>query len=96
MVRHTLVSLGYRVLSAGDGEEALHLCEHETPALAILDVIMPKLEGLATAAKLAERLVEMPILFTSGYSAGSGHVPAGGIKGAICKSHTAPPPSGAL
>jgi len=37
MARQTLVSLGYRVLSAVDGEEALRLCESEIPALAILD-----------------------------------------------------------
>jgi DNA-binding NarL/FixJ family response regulator len=33
------------VLSAANGEEALRLCEDETPAVAILDVIMPKLGG---------------------------------------------------
>jgi two-component system cell cycle sensor histidine kinase/response regulator CckA len=68
MARQTLVNLGYRVLSAVDGEEALQLCENETPALAILDVIMPKLGGLETAAKLAERFEKLPVLFTSGYS----------------------------
>jgi two-component system cell cycle sensor histidine kinase/response regulator CckA len=34
MARQKLVGLGYRVLSASDGEEALRLCEHEQPALA--------------------------------------------------------------
>jgi two-component system cell cycle sensor histidine kinase/response regulator CckA len=69
MSRQTLVSLGYRVLSARDGEEALRLCEHEKPALAILDVIMPKLGGAATAARLASRFAALPVLYTSGYSA---------------------------
>jgi two-component system cell cycle sensor histidine kinase/response regulator CckA len=68
MARQTLTSLGYRVLSACDGEEALALCKNEVPALAILDVVMPKLGGPATAAKLAERFDQLPILFTSGYS----------------------------
>jgi CheY-like chemotaxis protein len=68
MARQTLVALGYRVLSAVDGEEALQLCESETPALAILDLVMPKLGGLETAAKLAERFEKLPVLFTSGYS----------------------------
>jgi two-component system cell cycle sensor histidine kinase/response regulator CckA len=76
MSRQTLVSLGYRVLSAGDGEEALRLCEHDQPALAILDVIMPKLGGVATAARLVGRFAAMPVLYTSGYSAGSDGVPA--------------------
>jgi PAS domain S-box-containing protein len=68
MARQTLVSLGYRVLCAVNGEEALQLCESEAPALAILDMIMPKLGGLETAAKLAERFEKLPVLFTSGYS----------------------------
>jgi two-component system cell cycle sensor histidine kinase/response regulator CckA len=76
MSRQTLVSLGYRVLSACDGQEALRLCEHEKPALAILDVIMPKLSGAATAARLASRFATLPVLYTSGYSASSDGVPA--------------------
>ena len=76
MARQTLLSLGYRVLSAADGEEALRLCEHEAPALAILDVVMPKMGGRAAAGKLAKRFSAIQIVFTSGYSPESGEVPA--------------------
>ncbi len=41
--RQTLAGLGYRVLCAADGEEALRLCEQNTPQIAVLDVVMPKL-----------------------------------------------------
>ena len=75
MARQALLTLGYRVLSASDGEEALKLCEHESPALAILDVVMPKLGGTATAAKLAARFSGLPVLFTSGYSTDAGNLP---------------------
>lgn len=68
MARQTLIGLGYRVLSAADGEEALRLCQNENPSLAVLDVVMPKLGGLATAAQLAQRFPGISILFTSGYS----------------------------
>jgi PAS domain S-box-containing protein len=68
MARQTLANMGYRVLSARDGAEALRLCENEVPALAILDVIMPKMGGPATAEKLAALFDGIPILFTSGYS----------------------------
>jgi signal transduction histidine kinase len=68
MARQTLVSLGYRVLSAADGEEALRLCAEDTPAIAILDVIMPKLGGVATAQKLTTNFRGLPVIFTSGYS----------------------------
>jgi two-component system cell cycle sensor histidine kinase/response regulator CckA len=68
MARQTLLNLGYRVLSACDGTEALRLCEKEAPALAILDVIMPKMGGFATSTKLAAFFPKLPILYTSGYS----------------------------
>ena len=74
MARQTLVGLGYRILSAADGEEALRLCQNETPALAVLDVIMPKMGGLATASRLSEQFPDIPILFTSGYSQDSASV----------------------
>ena len=76
MARQTLVSLGYRVLSAADGEEALRLCAEDTPAIAILDVIMPKLGGVATAQKLATNFRGLPVIFTSGYSQDSENVGA--------------------
>ena len=76
MARQTLEGFGYRVLSAVDGEEALRLCESETPAVAVLDVVMPKLGGAATAAKLAERFPKLQVLFTSGYSQDSEGVAA--------------------
>jgi CheY-like chemotaxis protein len=68
------MNLGYRVLSACDGEEALRLCEKEAPALAILDVVMPKLGGTAAASKLAASFTDLPILYTSGYSQDSANV----------------------
>ena len=68
MARHTLLALGYRVLAACDGEEALQLCQDQVPDLAVLDVMMPKLGGPATAAKLVRLIDHLPVVFTSGYS----------------------------
>jgi hypothetical protein len=80
VARQALVGLGYRVLSAGNGLEAMQLCEHERPSLAILDVVMPKLGGLQTAAKLEKRFPNIQILLTSGYSAESENVNSGSDK----------------
>jgi two-component system cell cycle sensor histidine kinase/response regulator CckA len=68
MARQTLANLGYRVLCAEDGEKALQVCAHEKPALAILDLVMPRMNGPELGAKLAERFQDLAILFTSGYS----------------------------
>ena len=68
MARQTLASLGYRVLCATDGEEALRLCEQTKPDIAVLDVVMPKLGGLTTAEQLINHFPGLPLIFTSGYS----------------------------
>ncbi len=73
MSRQALLSLGYRILSACDGQEALQLCSHETPALAILDVIMPKLG-------LLKMFPDLPVVFTSGYSADASKLSAEGAQ----------------
>jgi CheY-like chemotaxis protein len=67
MVRRALVNFGYRVLSASNGEEALRVCEKETPSLAILYAVMPHMGGAATAVELLPAFPGLPILFTSGY-----------------------------
>ena len=72
MVRQSLASLGYRVLIATNGEEAFEQCENEAPQLAILDVVMPRVGGLAAAARLRNRYPTLPIVFTSGYSENAG------------------------
>src|SRR6266446_4692175 len=74
MARQALMNLGYRVLSARDGEEALRLCKREVPSLAILDMIMPKLGGAAVASKLTTLFNDLPIIFTSGFSQDSENV----------------------
>jgi two-component system cell cycle sensor histidine kinase/response regulator CckA len=68
MARQTLASLGYRVLCAADGEEALRLCEQTKPDIAVLDVVMPKLGGLTAAQQLINHFPGLPLIFTSGYS----------------------------
>jgi CheY-like chemotaxis protein len=68
MARQTLASLGYRVLCAGNGEQALRLCEQGTPDMAVLDVVMPKPGGLTTAEQLLNHFPGLPLIFASGYS----------------------------
>ena len=74
MVRQALANLGYRVLVATNGEEAIEQCEKEAPRLAILDAVMPRMGGMTAAAKLRDLYPKLPILFTSGYSEDGGSV----------------------
>jgi DNA-binding response OmpR family regulator len=43
---------GYRVVQAGDGEAALALARELSPAVAVLDVMMPRLTGTEVLAAL--------------------------------------------
>ena len=45
-------SEGFRVLEAKDGEEALKLAEDEHPHVILLDILMPKMDGLGVMKKI--------------------------------------------
>ena len=47
-----LTRAGYDVLRAGDGEEALRLARQHLPAVVVVDVRMPKLDGYETTRAL--------------------------------------------
>ncbi len=64
LLRARLEARGYTTLSAADGQEALDTAERERPDLILLDVMMPKLDGIEVARRLkANRaLPYMPII----------------------------------
>lgn len=47
-----LIEEGYEIVTATDGEEAFRKAEAEKPALAVLDVVMPKLNGFKVCRKI--------------------------------------------
>jgi len=55
---------GYRVVTAPDGEEALRVALAERPDLAVIDVMMPKLDGYEVTRRLRahEQTRDMPII----------------------------------
>ncbi len=58
----------FRVVSASSGEEALALLEDITPDLALLDIILPGIDGATLAQRLRARPAteEVPIVFLTG------------------------------
>ena len=52
MYKLRLEAEGYEVLSAGDGEEAISEIRKEKPDLVLLDIMMPKINGLDVLAEL--------------------------------------------
>jgi len=57
-----LKAAGYRVLTAADGEAGMALAVGEKPDLILLDVMMPKLDGLALCAELRRQALATPVL----------------------------------
>ncbi|AQM61477.1 MULTISPECIES: response regulator transcription factor [Clostridium] len=58
---------GYETLKAKDGEEALYLLKGNDVDLVILDVMMPKLNGIETCLKIREES-QIPIIMLSAKS----------------------------
>jgi response regulator NasT len=57
---------GYEVVGeAADGEQAITLAEDLRPDLVILDVKMPKLDGIAAAQRIAEQRIAPVVMLTA-------------------------------
>ena len=58
---------GCNVLRAADGEEALRLAETQTPDICVLDVTMPKIDGLGVTRALRDQADtrSVPVLLLS-------------------------------
>src|SRR5438552_18538886 len=66
-LRDLLVRAGFDVCAeARDGEEAVELARSEQPDLAIMDVKMPKLDGIDAARRILEER-PIPIVMLTAY-----------------------------
>ena len=67
-VRASLELEGYSVREAGSAEEGLAALEQESPALILLDVMMPKVDGWEMLRRVRERhgVEAIPVLMFSG------------------------------
>src|SRR5262249_6414474 len=71
LAREILTALGYRVLAATDGFEALRVQAQEQGPIHLLvtDVLMPHMNGPQLAKRLQQVLPDIGVLFLSGYTA---------------------------
>jgi two-component system, NarL family, response regulator NreC len=56
------------VAEASDGQEALRLCDAAVPDIAILDIAMPRLNGIDVAARARKRRPELRVIVLSMHS----------------------------
>lgn len=58
---------GFLVVTAQDGEEGLLVTKQESPDLILLDIVMPKMDGLTMAQTLRDSGDQTPIIFLTNY-----------------------------
>ena len=68
LIERALVSRGYRVHTAADGESGLHAALDLSPDLVILDVGLPKQSGFDVARELRRRGFVAPVLMLTAYN----------------------------
>jgi two-component system NtrC family sensor kinase len=67
LANNVLKPQGYEVITAMDGQRGLKRILNEKPDLVILDLNMPKMDGLEVLAALQERGVHVPVILTTFY-----------------------------
>ena len=67
---------GYRVIEAGDGDEALARIEQDQPDAVLLDLKMPGRDGLAVLAKLGPALADLPVIVITAYGGSAAAIEA--------------------
>jgi DNA-binding response OmpR family regulator len=67
MVKMRLETVGYEIISAFDGQEALDRARQDKPDLIILDLMLPKIDGykVCRMLKFDEKYKKIPIILFS-------------------------------
>ena len=68
-IARALTELGYAVREAADGPAALAAVREESLTLAILDYVMPGMDGAEVARAIGEIDPDLPIVFSTGHAA---------------------------
>lgn len=69
MMRRLLEMAGYRVVEATDGEQAVELAIQQKPAVILMDLSLPKLDGLSATRRIREHrgFSDVPIVAVSAH-----------------------------
>lgn len=58
---------GYETIIAASGKAALELLRETHPALALLDIAMPEMDGIETLRRFREIRPDMPVIMVTGH-----------------------------
>jgi len=59
---------GYEIVTAADGKEGLRKVEERQPNLIIMDINMPKMNGIDAMARVVSKHKNIPIIIYTAYS----------------------------
>ena len=62
LLQYNLQQAGYEVITAMDGEDGLEKALVERPQIIVLDLMLPKLDGIEVCKQLRQNKVDIPIL----------------------------------
>ena len=65
LLKFNIEKEGYRFISAQDGEEAMRKVIEEKPDLVLLDVMLPKMDGLTVCKKIRQEEINVPVIMLS-------------------------------
>jgi CheY-like chemotaxis protein len=85
LIAESLAEEGYAVECAANGAEALAIVERHLPALVLLDLHMPVLDGWGFARALRERELDLPIVVLTAGTDAPRHARAMGAAGYVGK-----------
>lgn len=90
MLRRLLEMAGYQVIEATDGEQALVAAQQRRPALILMDLSLPRLDGLAATRGIRRHpdLSDVPIVAVSAHDSADFHAEA---LAAGCNDYVAKP-----
>ena len=78
MMRRLLEMSGYNVIEAINGEEAIEIALRERPALILMDLSLPRVDGLAATRQMRQHseLSQIPIVAVSAHDTTDFHAEA--------------------
>ena len=78
MMRRLLEMAGYEVLEATDGEQAMSLAAERRPALILMDLSLPRVDGLAATRRIRQHpeMGHVPIVAVSAHDSADFHAEA--------------------
>src|ERR1043166_6182663 len=78
MMRRLLEMIGYRVVEAVNSQQAVETARRERPAIILLDLSLPMLDGLAATRRIREQdgLARVPIVAVSAHDSADFHAEA--------------------